>query len=354
MKNLKPLLFSTLSELKKSSSSIKNSHLYEAFAAFCGFKSYAALQAAPEFYVNDFEQSKIQCFNRMKQMGFSNAESLQIYQNIKLVWEQYNNISLEDIYTFYSEASYEDILKSKHTLDALMLLVESGNKEAIFISLIFTTQVLAKYKDNPDNRSGKFWYKKKLANENLNQFQLNIAEQFQQIASYNKLFELLLKKFEASNKKAFPSPAILKVISKYFDDGVKRCWSSYFSAKPYLVIDSIFYVLDYYNSDIPIIPSHIYQDWLKAEMLTSHSHENLVEIIELSNNNDEKWLWYFVGLELGLDATQSNLRAINANTGKDYDDYGPMDVIGNEGVCLPAISDKRKIQLKSEAIKLIS
>ncbi|WP_339720477.1 hypothetical protein [uncultured Paraglaciecola sp.] len=60
MKNLKPLIFAAHTELKPTLTAIKKSHLYEAFAAFCGFKSYAAFQAATVINVDNIELANSQ------------------------------------------------------------------------------------------------------------------------------------------------------------------------------------------------------------------------------------------------------------------------------------------------------
>ena len=61
-----------------------------------------------------------------------------------------------------------------------------------------------------------------------------------------------------------------------------------------------------------------------------------------------QWLWHYVALKHGIDVTKDNLYAINADTGEDYDDYGPMEVAGTEGLDLPEISESDK----SEMMKL--
>ncbi|MCV5640766.1 hypothetical protein OFN49_38365, partial [Escherichia coli] len=78
------------------------SHLYEAFAAFCGFKSYAAFQVASEYRVENLEIANRQCFERLQVLDFDAGVSLQVCQQIQQAWEQFNIISLDDVYAFYS------------------------------------------------------------------------------------------------------------------------------------------------------------------------------------------------------------------------------------------------------------
>ena len=143
-----------------------------------------------------------------------------------------------------------------------------------------------------------------------------------------------------------PSPSILKTIIEQFGDDYERCWSEYFSVEPYIVIEAIEYAMHHHDADEPLIPFHIYVDWIKAEMLAHPSREGLIEIIEATKNDEEKWFWYFIGLQHYIDVTRDDYRLINSYTGEDWDEFGPAIPVGDDGVSLPAISDETKVKLK--------
>ena len=103
MKNLKPIIFMAHSELKPDVPSIKKSHLYEAFAAFCGFKSYAAFQVASNCKVENLELANRQCFERLEGLGLGARVALKVCQRIQQAWEQFNIISLDDVYAFFNK-----------------------------------------------------------------------------------------------------------------------------------------------------------------------------------------------------------------------------------------------------------
>lgn len=354
MKNLKPIIFTAHSELKSTITTIKKSYLYEAFAAFCGFKSYAAFQIASNVNVGNLELAKRLCFERARNLGFDAGESLQVCLKIQQIWEEYSDISVSDIYAFYSGASFEDMLRDTRMLDALSSFVDASDKEAALVGLVFTAQLMAEYDEDPDNRSGEYWYNKKIAKHKLNQLQTEVAERYQQIAPYREFFKLLLEKFESEHDVILPSPVAIRSVYEQFSVKSNPDWSRYFSNEPYLVIEAITCSLDYYDKDEPVIPFTVFLDWIKAEMLISPSRGGLLEIIETTNDEEEKWFWHFVGLHHDIDITQSNLRAIHADTGEDYDDYGPMGIAGDEGVSLLAISDEIKTNLENTATKLSS
>lgn len=354
MKILKPIIFTAHSELKKAIPSIKKSHLYEAFAAFCGFKSYAAFQVASEYRVENLEIANRQCFERLQVLDFDAGVSLQVCQQIQQAWEQFNIISLDDVYAFYSEASFEKALGETRMLSVLTSFIDANDSEAILVGLVVAATLLAEYEDNPYNRSGEFWYNKLLAGHSLNVIQSDVAEQYQQIVPYRELLTLVLKKFENSNDAVLPIPSSLKPIYDQFGDGHSHCWSGYFYDDPYVVIEAIGYALHCHDEDEPVISINFYLDWLKAEMIVAPSREGLIEIIEATISETEKWFWYYVGLQDDIDVTKDCYRAINADTGEDYDDYGPAVAVGDDGVALPIISDDLKLKLKTVAQKLIS
>lgn len=354
MKNLKPIIFTAHSELKTEIPSIKKSHLYEAFAAFCGFKSYAAFQVASNFRVENLELANRQCFERLEGLGLGAMVALQVCQRMQQAWEQFNIISLDDVYEFYAEASFEKALSETRMLSVLTSFIEENDSEAILVGLVVAAELLAEYEENPDNRSGEFWYNKKLAGHTLTGLQSDVAHQYQQIVPYRELLSLILMKFENSNGAILPSPSLLKPIYEQCGDSHKYCWSGYFSDEPYVVIEAIQYALNWHDADESIIPFYIYLDWLKAEMIVTPSRLGLLETIQATSSEAEKWFWYYVGLQDDIDVTKDCYRAINAYTGEEYDDYGPVEVVGDDGVALPNISDDLKVKLENAARKVIS
>ncbi|OTG70788.1 hypothetical protein B9T38_10720 [Acinetobacter sp. ANC 4218] len=63
----------------------------------------------------------------------------------------------------------------------------------------------------------------------------------------------------------------------------------------------------------------------------------------LFKNTGEAWLYIYLAQLCGVDFTQDDLRAYNAYTGEEYDDYGPMEIAGREAIQhvidLPDLSD---------------
>jgi hypothetical protein len=354
MKNLKILVHTAHSELKKTIPQIKKSHLYEAIASYCGFKSYAAFQSAGVQHIVSTEQASRYCFDRMLKIGFDAGVALLISKHSEKLLEELNNIDLDDVWYFYNNASYEEKLLSGKMLDALKQLIAEGNLEARLIGLVLITEVLVEYEEDPDNRSGEYWQNKKLAGNSLNDLQKEVAGNYLQIQCYGELLEFLCSEALNSGPVLFPSPSSLKKFSNKFNKGTNKEWTAYFSEAPYLVMDAFEYMEHYRDSNKTLIPKDLFLDWYKAEATLSPSKEIIANIIENIASNEEKWFWYYLGLSHDFDVTEDAHIAINSDTGEEYDGYGPAMVGRYSGITLPEISESLKSTLEHSVTTVFS
>jgi hypothetical protein len=354
MKNLKMLVHTTHSELKNTIPQIKKSHLYEAIASFCGFKSYAAFQLAGVQQIVSTDQASRDCFDRMLKIGFDADDALLISRSSEQLSEELNNIDLDDVWYFYNNASYEEKLLSPSMLAALKLLVAEGNLEARLIGLVLVTEVLTEFEEEPDNRSGEYWQNKRLAGNSLNDLQKEVADNYLQIQCYRELLEFICSEALNSVPALFPSPSKLKKFSNKFTKVTNKEWTAYFSEAPYLVMDAFEYMERISDSNNTLILKDLFLDWYRAEALLSPSKEIIANIIENIASNEEKWLWHYLGLSHDFDVTEDAHIAINSDTGEEYDGYGPAMVGGYTGVSMPEISEPSKLEMQKLVTSLFS
>ncbi|WP_371194200.1 hypothetical protein [Glaciecola sp. SC05] len=354
MKNLKPLIFAAHTELKVQIPSIKISHLYEAFAAFSGFDSYAAFKVSSVRQLDDIEQANMLCFDRMQNVGFDASSALLICKQIQELSKSYNSISLDKIYKFYSNELCEGTHDENQVLEALRGYVRKGDNEAVLLGIVFTTQLLKAYDEDPDNRSAEYWHKKLKLNHELSDLQQEIVLRYAYIKPYREFLDFLHSEISNNKKIILPSPISVREITLKFNDDVDRNWTQYFSSEPDAVQDAIAYISSFQDPAVPIVSEGIYRDWQKAEALNFASRWLIAGIVDFASTDEEKWFWYYIGLNRGVDITQSNLRAINADTGEDYDDYGPMDVVGDEGQSMPKATEELKSEMHQLATLMSS
>lgn len=357
MNNLKSLVHTTHSELKKTIPTIKKSHLYEAIASYCGFRSYAAYQK-PSFFdktqITDDEQAKGQCFERMLEIAFNAEDALVISQSMTNLWEKLSDRRLDDIWHFYVNTGYEERLLSSDVLTMIKPLVVSGDLEAKLISLVLTTEVLAEYQEDPDNRSAEYWHEKRITGNSLNGLQAEVANNYLHIQCYREFMDFLCSSFLHNESSILPSSSVINAFTNKFDKSSKREWTSFFCDDPYTVVCAIEFIQNYRDTEHSVISENLYLDWYKAEVFLNPNKEMLADIIESSISDEEKWAWYYFGLVHNIDVTQDAHVAINSDTGEDWDGYGPAVVGGYSGISLPEISDPLKEDMQKAATSVMS
>ena len=357
MKNLKSLVHTTHSELKKTIPTIKKSHLYEGIASYCGFRSYAAFHASSFFdktQITDDERAKGQCFERLLEIGFNAEDALVISLTMTNLWENLSDRRVDDIWHFYLNTDFEERLSSSDILNIIKSLIAKGDLEAKLIGLVLTTEVLVEYKEDPNNRSGEYWHNKRLENHKLNDLQAEVADNYLHTQCYREFLEFLYSDLINSGHVILPSPSALKSFSSKFNVDSNKEWTEYFSEAPYLVTDSLEYIEHYRDTNTPAVPSSLFLDWYKAEVMLNPSKEMVADVIENTSSHEEKWFWYYVGLLYDFDVTEDAHIAINSDTGEEYDGYGPAVVGGYSGISLPEISASSKANMKISATDIFS
>jgi hypothetical protein len=345
MKNLKNLVHSIHSKLKKSIPSFKKSHVHELVSAYWGYASYAAYQVDLSFnkVTNDTNEiAKGLCFDRALELSFDASNSLLVSQCIA----QQLDVSLQSKILFEKLVHYlesDGDLNNVLILNSLRSLIDEGFGDASLLAIVICAEVISDSRENPDNRSGEYWYNKRLAGLKLNSLQDEVADHFSSMKGY---FDLLKHVITHTQDLNLPSPIIIKPIADHFETDNKREWTTLFNDSPSDVLDALSFLYEYDDSINTDSYNQAILDWLASEVIISPSRNHLADKIDNCLTANEKWFWHYFGLKHNIDVTQDNLYAINADTGEDYDDYGPMAVAGDEGITLPDISDELKAKAK--------
>ncbi|PKF62797.1 hypothetical protein CW745_05075 [Psychromonas sp. psych-6C06] len=347
MKKLKNLVHTIYSELKQSNPKFKKSHVYELVSAYCGYGSYAAYQSDLSFNKitpDEVENAQAQCFDRSLALGFDAADGLTSCKIISNVLQQplQNTLQIEKL---IQELENSPEVISKDVLASLSSLIGDNCAEARLLTLVMCLGEISFYEDNPDNRGGEYWHGKRLSGEKLNSFQLQVAEHFVYVKRFKDLLQNILKDEHAAN---LPIPMNIKPIVSQFNEACNREYSDLFEDAPVMILDAIGYLSNHHKTLSEDAFKDVYVDWLGSEIIVNPCNYSIAERIYHSRSVNEKWFWHLYGLNNEVDVTKDDLRAINANTGEDYDDYGPMEVVGFQMISLPDISENDK----SEMMKL--
>jgi len=348
MKNLKTLVHSIHSELKESIPSFKKGHIHELVSAYLGYGSYAAYQVDLSFnkVSNDTNEiAKGQCFDRALELSFDASTSLLASQCIarQLDISLQSKIQLEKVFLYLEDLESYDELNNVAILDSLKSLIDEGLCEAYLLAIIICAKVISAFKDNPDNRSGEYWYNKKSSGSTLNSLQSEVADNFVFIKSFIVLIKFALTE---ENILLLPRPLSIKPIVDRFEENKKQAWTTFYNDSPYDVLETLDFLYEFDDSINSANHNQAFMDWLACEIVLSPTRDNLAEKLNSCESDSEKWFWYYFGLEHDIDITQDDYYAINAYTGEEYDDYGPMEVAGYTGIALPNISDELKAEVK--------
>jgi hypothetical protein len=355
MRNLKSLIYAIHSELKNKVTPLKKAHLYELATSYIGYKSYAAYKSNLSncsTCKTDPELAKRQCFDRALALGFTTPDSFALSQCIEahLTKQTQSQIQFEKLYQWYEKIESDDELENKDSLNAVKLMVEDGLPEGYLLAIVICSEVISEFLKTPDNSRGKYWYDKRLSGASLNILQTEVANSYSEVKDY---FDILSDVFSHPDTFVIPSPIIARDVVERFSDEQRNSWTNTFNQEPDIIVDSISQLLRLDLISFSESNSLALSDWETAVLIANPiSKHNLVVNVARSDSDEEKWFWHLYGLNHGIDVTVDELYAINADTGEEYDDYGPMEVAGYEGLSMPNISPEMTADMKLFALHI--
>jgi hypothetical protein len=294
---------------------------------------------------HDTEAVNRLCFDRALSLGLNATDAMVACKAIEGCFQPSIRAALqfEKLYQWYITDSDDHTSPPKEYLGSLTELVEFGLPEAYILSVIICHDVIYEYFGHGDNKHGKFWFEKRAVGQSLNVLQTEVADNYFEVKVYFDLLELLKAK---SSTFAMPAPSAIKSVIQRFGGDSDDAWTTAFNDNPELVVHA-FHELDVQHLlSLDETNDAVLQHWQSAAVLLNPNQYALAEKIEKSKTTEEKWFWHLIGLTHNIDITKDDLYAINADTGEDYDDYGPMAVAGFEGIVLPEISTEARNELE--------
>ena len=376
--NIKTLVHTLHSALFQENFKTKKAHLYELISAYYGYRSYAAFQACnnpiKKITPREKEHSQKQSFERALSLNYETATALKITQSISDLNHSFEKSTLENIAHYLislNEAIYFDELDKlddvkevtrlhSDFIAQLRVLIKQGSTDALLCALVLCTSELDYYESDSDNIAGDYWYEKRLAGEELSPLRNSVADNFMAILPFQELLSEIINKTEHLEFYSLNKPQSIESFTDIFGSSCNSKWTSLFKEAPQLVFKS----LDYLSEKKLVKHSpefhELYTSWNILTLLNSPSKEAIAfyidssesyfdvdeSLLKTSMSDNEKWFWYYYGLQNGFDITQDKHIAINSYTGEEWDGYGPVQVGGYDGLKLPEISDEDKLAMK--------
>jgi hypothetical protein len=214
------------------------------------------------------EIAKGQCFDRALELKFDASNSLLVSQCIA----QQLDISLQSKILFEKLVHYlesDGDLNNVLILNSLKSLIDEGFCEASLLAIVICAEVISDSRQNPDNRSGEYWYNKRLSGLKLNSLQEEVADHFSSMKSY---FDLLKHVMTHTQELNLPSPIKIKPIADHFEADNKRKWTTLFDDSSYVVLEALGFLYEFDDSINPDSYDQAILDWLACEIVFSPSH----------------------------------------------------------------------------------
>ncbi len=368
MSELSNAAFATKALLNNHPTPPKRSQLFELYAAYLGFNSYAALQAAninlalQQLQQQDPKHAKRRLQKRLSELAL--PESLlvplasSIAQQLAILASNAPEVVCNKAALHLGlshQLAGQPADKANDLLLQLKRLATAGNPQA---RLLFVLWQLAEAEDSGSDeteevsRGSEYWYKQRLAGAVLSADAQRWADAFEQSLRREQPHSLLRQTFPLSS---LALPNIRAVLSGREDAdyccslaGEWIVWSlleCYGSGKHSDDSDDEFYDLaDEFGELTP---------WLMLSYLQQPSYEHLYQLFEMLDDPVECYAIYLFGLANDIDLTLSNHWLVNMDTGGDWDEHGPAGIAGYAGLDLPRLSDEDKVKAEVIAERVI-
>lgn len=350
MYNLSSTAHAVLQQLKIQNSVLPTrAQMLELLAAYFGYKTYAAFKA--DSAISE-EQLKAAILNRVasnerlasRLLELSLPESLASQVTHSII-QHLQTAKLEPKISLLRIAQYLQIAVGRVKLDSKEIkasygyLTKSHDADSVLLRYVWQSDELEVEQDNEDDYAGAsaYWYEQRKAGNQLSAAATEWADAYERQLSAEKRQQDFLSAFADTT---LAKPNAIEVIRQ--------------NAEPNFCCQlGAPYLLDLFES-LPTesMDDDYYYVWHYLAVLQQPEHESLVGLAEAIEDSVELWALNLFGLSNGVDITASNYRLINSYTGEDWDEYGPAEPVGYDGISLPNITDSQKQDAKLMAERM--
>lgn len=350
MYNLSATAHAVLQQLKKQNiSHPSRAQILELLAAYFNYKTYAAFKADGSINeeqlktaIADRALAHVRLLNRLSELRLPAALVGQVE---RCFIEQLQSAKLEPKISLLRIAQYLQIaggrikLDSKEKKASYSYLAKGRDAECVLLRYVWQSHDLSGDQDDEDDYAGasSYWYEQRKAGNQLS-------------TAANEWADAYARQLEAEKRRQdfLSSYAGLTIARPNAVDVIRE------NAEPNLSCQLDTQYLLYLFESLPTdsMDNDFYYGWYYLAALHRPGHENLVELAEGIDDPIELWALYFFGKSNNIDLTTNNHWAINSDTGEIWDEYGPAEVAGYDGITLPNITDSQKQDAKLMAERM--
>lgn len=352
MYNLSSTAHAVLQQLKIQNSVLPTrAQILELLAAYLGYKTYAAFKADSAISeetlraaILDSVASNTRLVSRLFELSLPESLANQV---TKCIIQQLQTDKLELKISLLRIAQYLQIAVGRVKLDkkerkaGYDFLAKSHDAECVLLRYVWQSHDLGSDQDDEDDYAGAsvYWYEQRKAGKQLSAAANQWADAYERQLAAEKRQQDFLSAFADTT---LAKPNVIEVIGQ--------------GAEPNLCcqLDASYLLFLFDSLPTATMTDDFYYEWHYLATLHRPGHESLVELAEGIDNPIELWALYLFGLSNKVDITASNYRLINSYTGEEWDEYGPAEPVGYDGITLPNISDSQKHDAKLMAERMQS
>lgn len=364
MSILSNAVFATSTSLKSQPNRPSRSQLFELHAAYLGFDSYAALNAS-NLYValqslRQAEPAHARARLRQRLKKLELPEELlvplehSIAQQLELLLPVYPNLVFKDA-ARYLRLLECDIKFSPNQLSSLnqqlQAMANLGDADARLLSVLwqsfdpddigdFNDRFDAYEVDKIEVEGSEYWYRQRLSGATLSAAANQWAD----------AYEKTLKTLVAEQIHSYP-PEIYSLISLAAPNiqavmhGTEKPNFSC-SLPAYEISERLERIYPPSPEYFALLP------WYSLAAIQQSEYEQLQKLFEAFEEPEERHAIYLFGLANNVDISQDNNWLINSYTGKEWDEDGPAELAGFDGVQLSKLTDQQHKKAQSMAERL--
>lgn len=351
MYNLSSTAHAVLQQLKIQNSVLPTrAQILELLAAYLGYKTYAAFKADSAISeetlraaILDSVASNTRLVSRLFELSLPESLANPV---TKCIIKQLQTDKLEPKISLLRIAQYLQIAIGRVKLDkkerkaGYDFLAKSHDAECVLLRYVWQSHDLSGDQDDEDDFAGAsaYWYEQRKAGNQLSSAANEWADAYERQLGAEKRKQDFLASYAGL---MIAKPNTVDVIRE--------------NAEPNLSCQLDAQYLLYLFESLPTksMGDDFFYAWYYLAAIQSQSHENLVGLADSIEDSVELWALYLFGLSDKVDITASNYRLINSDTGEEWDDYGPAEPVGYDGITLPNItgSQKHAAQLMAERMQ---
>lgn len=340
MSVLSSAVFNTSKALQSQPNPPKRSQIFELYAACLGFKTFAACKAASSHETFGKlktvapETIRARLQQRLTELAIPSAflEPL-----AKSIWRELQELQISAPHLVLGDAARYlglldgDVKLSSSQIESLKqqlkAMAEAGDANARLLYVFWHFSEWSEENDYEEeleeNDGSEYWYKQRLAGATLSSSATVWADAYERSLKDKQSLNQFIADFPLSSL-AIPN------IQDILNGSNGPNFSCSLSA--HAVITSL-------EQHYPPSPEYLMlTSWYQLSNVQNPSYGGLQSLFNELDNPVEQYAIYLFALDCGIDISRGHYWLVNSYTGEEWDEYGPAEPQGFDGVDLPTLN----------------